>query len=215
MDCKELTEKLKTDLIWRLELSRIAVESGLQETDKIYLIYLTETEAIFGVRHTGSNLNHLRQSLGILITQQTSVVYSLEKIKVFDRAVDEVEYVMNHSDLSAYIQSHGGSCEVLAVNEETGVITISLVGTCSTCSSSIITMKMGVEKFLEETLPWVKKVETPDQPQDPDFGITKVLEEVEKETGNGSSMISEGAPSADLETNSSTSPKQGGESNDK
>ena len=39
----------------------------------------------------------------------------------------------------------------------------------------------GIEKFLKEFLSWVKTVKPVNQPEDPDFGITGVLEGIEKE----------------------------------
>lgn len=50
-----------------------------------------------------------------------------------------------------YIKSHGGSVEVLAVDE--GVVRLKMSGSCSGCSASTITLREGIESALIEHMP--------------------------------------------------------------
>ncbi len=49
------------------------------------------------------------------------------------------------------LQSDGGDIELLDVVG--GEVRVRLVGSCSSCPSSVMTMKMGVERLLEDELP--------------------------------------------------------------
>lgn len=49
------------------------------------------------------------------------------------------------------LQSDGGDIELLKVEDDS--VHVRLVGACSTCPSSTVTMKMGVERLLEEEFP--------------------------------------------------------------
>jgi Fe-S cluster biogenesis protein NfuA len=180
MDCKEIAEKLKTDADLLVKLDNLRQGFHLE---KLYFIYLNEQEAVWGIRktETSPSINQIRQYLWLFLIHNFNAAYSQDQVKVLSQAFDEVDQVMANSDLGAYIQSHGGSYEINDVNENEGLVVMSLNGTCSTCASSMLTMRLGVENFLKETLPWVKKVETPDDPQEPDFGIKEILEQAERE----------------------------------
>lgn len=54
------------------------------------------------------------------------------------------------------LQSDGGDIELLRV--EGGDVFVRLVGACSSCPSSILTMKMGIERLLEEELPGFQRL---------------------------------------------------------
>ena len=80
----------------------------------------------------------------------------------------QVEHALE--DVRAYIQSHGGQVEVLAV--EDGVVRLRLAGSCSGCSGSAMTLKRGVETALREGFPGFKTmaVEEPEpEPPRPTF----------------------------------------------
>ncbi|MBW3627047.1 MAG: NifU family protein, partial [Actinobacteria bacterium] len=46
------------------------------------------------------------------------------------------------------LQADGGDIVVKEVNEETGVVSVELVGACGTCPISTQTMKAGIERIL-------------------------------------------------------------------
>jgi Fe-S cluster biogenesis protein NfuA len=55
-----------------------------------------------------------------------------------------------------YMESHGGSAELLGVEE--GVVRLRLEGSCSGCPSSSITLKLAIEKAIFEVAPDVHEV---------------------------------------------------------
>ncbi len=60
-------------------------------------------------------------------------------------------------EVQAYARSHGGSIDLLGVNEE-GDVRIRLSGTCRGCPMSQITVKLGIEGRLKVLVPGVRKV---------------------------------------------------------
>ena len=56
-----------------------------------------------------------------------------------------------------YLGSHGGNVNLLGVNE--GVVHLRLEGSCHGCPSSTITMKLAIEKAIEEAAPEVVRIE--------------------------------------------------------
>ncbi|MBI4436254.1 MAG: NifU family protein [Candidatus Omnitrophica bacterium] len=57
------------------------------------------------------------------------------------------------------LQGDGGDCELVDVSPE-GVVTLHLVGSCSGCPSSTMTLRMGIEQALKEEIPEVKELVT-------------------------------------------------------
>ncbi len=56
------------------------------------------------------------------------------------------------------LQADGGDIVVRDVNEETGEITVELVGACGTCPVSTQTMKAGIERILKDRVEGVTSV---------------------------------------------------------
>jgi Fe-S cluster biogenesis protein NfuA/nitrite reductase/ring-hydroxylating ferredoxin subunit len=56
-----------------------------------------------------------------------------------------------------YLGSHGGDVKLLGVNE--GVVHLRLEGSCDGCPSSTVTMKLAIEKAIEEAAPEVVRIE--------------------------------------------------------
>ena len=54
-------------------------------------------------------------------------------------------------EIRPYIHSHGGSVEILDV--EDGDVRVKLAGACSGCTASAITLREGVERALQEHVP--------------------------------------------------------------
>lgn len=57
-----------------------------------------------------------------------------------------------------YIQSDGGDISLVSVNEQTGIVEVSLHGACGTCPSSTATLKGGVERMIRAEVPEIKQV---------------------------------------------------------
>lgn len=57
-----------------------------------------------------------------------------------------------------HLQADGGDVEFVNYDEQTGVVEVSLVGMCSHCPMSQITLKQGIEGQLIADVPEVKEV---------------------------------------------------------
>ena len=67
---------------------------------------------------------------------------------------DKVEEVLN--SIRPSLINDGGNVELIDVND--GVVTVKLTGACAGCPMSTMTLKMGIEKILKETIPEIKEV---------------------------------------------------------
>ena len=56
------------------------------------------------------------------------------------------------------LQADGGDIVLRDVDEETGVVTITLVGACGTCPASTETLKAGIERIFRDRIDGVTEV---------------------------------------------------------
>lgn len=56
------------------------------------------------------------------------------------------------------LQADGGDIVVKDVDEDSGVVTVELVGACGTCPASTMTMKAGIERILRDRVEGVTEV---------------------------------------------------------
>lgn len=56
------------------------------------------------------------------------------------------------------LQADGGDIVLRGVDEESGVVSVSLVGACGTCPASTGTLKVGVERIMRDRVPGVTEV---------------------------------------------------------
>jgi Fe-S cluster biogenesis protein NfuA len=68
---------------------------------------------------------------------------------------EEVEKAL--SKVRPYLQADGGDVELVEVTED-GVVKVKLKGACGSCPMSLMTLKMGIEKFLKKEVPEVTEV---------------------------------------------------------
>ena len=86
---------------------------------------------------------------------------------------DNVESVLD--EVRPYLISDGGN---VALHEIDGnVVRLKLQGACSSCSASVMTMKMGIESRLMEKIPEIVAVEAI---SDEDIGLELKEENIEK-----------------------------------
>ncbi len=57
------------------------------------------------------------------------------------------------------LQRDGGDCQLVEVTDE-GVVKLRLTGACAGCPMSQMTLKMGIEAHLKESIPEVTSVES-------------------------------------------------------
>jgi Fe-S cluster biogenesis protein NfuA len=84
-----------------------------------------------------------------------------------ERTKEEIMENIDHI-IDQYVQpavaSHGGMIKLENFDVETGRVLVMLQGSCSGCSSSTITLKMGVENMLVHYIPEVTAVDGIDDP---------------------------------------------------
>ena len=68
---------------------------------------------------------------------------------------DRVEKVINR--IRPAVQMDGGDIELVGV--ENGLVKLRLVGACSGCPSSMMTLKMGIERAIRSEVPEITGVE--------------------------------------------------------
>jgi Fe-S cluster biogenesis protein NfuA len=67
---------------------------------------------------------------------------------------EQVEAVLEK--LRPMLQADGGDIELVGI--EDGTVSVRLTGACGACPSSTMTMKMGVERALQQEIPEIKEV---------------------------------------------------------
>jgi Fe-S cluster biogenesis protein NfuA len=55
------------------------------------------------------------------------------------------------------LQADGGDVELVDVSDE-GIVKVRLLGACHGCPMSQMTLKMGIQKYLQKEVPGVKEV---------------------------------------------------------
>ncbi len=55
------------------------------------------------------------------------------------------------------IEAHGGDVELVSVSED-GVVEVRLQGACRGCPMSELTLRLGIEQVLRESIPEIKEV---------------------------------------------------------
>jgi Fe-S cluster biogenesis protein NfuA len=56
------------------------------------------------------------------------------------------------------IQADGGDIVLHDVDEDTGVVTVELIGACVSCPASTVTLKAGIERILRDRVEGVTEV---------------------------------------------------------
>ncbi len=80
------------------------------------------------------------------------LLHGLHPLSVEERILAALEKVRPH------LGSHGGDVRLLDIGED-GVVRLRLEGACHGCPSSAITMKLAVERAIEEAAPEVVRIE--------------------------------------------------------
>jgi Fe-S cluster biogenesis protein NfuA len=72
-----------------------------------------------------------------------------ELIKLSESSLDSIRQ---------YLKDDGGNVEIVGLTEDM-VLQVKLLGNCSTCPQSFMTMKAGIEAVVLRAVPQIKKVE--------------------------------------------------------
>lgn len=57
-----------------------------------------------------------------------------------------------------YLKADGGDVELISISED-GIVRVKLVGACSSCPMSQMTLRAGVERALIREVPGIRRVE--------------------------------------------------------
>ncbi|MEK6546368.1 MAG: NifU family protein [Nitrospinota bacterium] len=69
---------------------------------------------------------------------------------------EKVEEALNN--IRPALQMDGGDVELVDV-EDNGIVKVRLMGACGACPSSTMTLRMGIERAIKESVPEVLSVE--------------------------------------------------------
>jgi Fe-S cluster biogenesis protein NfuA len=61
-------------------------------------------------------------------------------------------------ELRPFFEADGGNIEFVEITDE-GILKVELIGACSDCSMSMMTLKAGVEEAIKKIAPEIVKVE--------------------------------------------------------
>jgi len=73
----------------------------------------------------------------------------------FDELKEEITAKLE--DVRPSLQADGGDIELVEIKEDLTIV-VRLLGACGTCPTSVITLKLGVEKYLKQHFPAIKEV---------------------------------------------------------
>jgi len=69
--------------------------------------------------------------------------------------LDKIEASLN--TMRPYLKDDGGNVEIVDITDE-GVLRLRLLGSCSSCPQSFMTMKAGIETAVRQAVPEIKSV---------------------------------------------------------
>lgn len=62
------------------------------------------------------------------------------------------------TQLRPFLEADGGDMELVEITDD-GIVKVKLLGACSNCSMSSMTLKAGVEEAVKKAVPQIKSVE--------------------------------------------------------
>lgn len=74
--------------------------------------------------------------------------------------IDELTNKVNQSlsELRPFLKADGGDMELVEITDE-GVVRVRLLGACSDCTMSLMTLKAGLEEAVKKIAPEITRVE--------------------------------------------------------
>ena len=93
------------------------------------------------------------------------------EIELLCEPYQEVKHLLD-SKISSYAAADGGEIKIKEIQEEKGLVVLSMMGACSGCPSAVLTLRAGIRRILEKSLPWFKKVEPAEESKEPNFGFS-------------------------------------------
>ena len=87
------------------------------------------------------------------MAEEKKEVQQQEEVKMPTR--EEIEAVLD--EIRPALRFDGGDVELVDVKED-GTVLVRLVGACSGCGMSVLTLKAGIERVLKQKFPQIKEV---------------------------------------------------------
>jgi NFU1 iron-sulfur cluster scaffold homolog, mitochondrial len=81
------------------------------------------------------------------------------EVRTFDDPIEKEIYEIIEDRVKPAVAMDGGDIEFIKFDKESGVVYVSMHGSCSGCPSSTVTLKEGVVRTLQHYIPEVKDVE--------------------------------------------------------
>ena len=81
---------------------------------------------------------------------------------------EEIEKVLD--EIRPALRFDGGDVELVDVQED-GTVLVRLIGACSGCGMSVLTLKAGIERALRQRFPEIKEVKDVDMDLPMSFGL--------------------------------------------
>ncbi len=82
--------------------------------------------------------------------------------------IEEVEAVLD--EVRPALRFDGGDVELVSI-EEDGTVLVRMMGACSGCGMSVLTLKGGIERVLKQKFPEIKKVKDINLDMGFNFGV--------------------------------------------
>jgi Fe-S cluster biogenesis protein NfuA/nitrite reductase/ring-hydroxylating ferredoxin subunit len=102
------------------------------------------------------------------------LLYGLHPLTLDDRVTKALDKVR------PYLDSHGGNVELLGITD--GVVRLRMQGSCKSCPSSAMTLKLAIEEAIYAAAPDVVAIEAEGVAEEP---VANGLVQIGKSTGNG------------------------------
>jgi len=75
----------------------------------------------------------------------------------YEAFVSELDACLD--EMRPYVHSHGGELNLIEWLPDEGRLRLQLAGACHGCPMSMLTMKLGIERIIQDRFPQVKVVE--------------------------------------------------------
>jgi Fe-S cluster biogenesis protein NfuA len=75
---------------------------------------------------------------------------------MLNQYIDQIEIALD--SIRPYLEADGGNVKVIELTEDM-VLKLELLGACSSCPMSTMTLKAGVEEAIKKAIPEILKVE--------------------------------------------------------
>jgi len=156
-----LRSKVKTLIKDALQLNEEEVVQNIQVETPVEPTYLPPKEEV-PLKEEEPVVDEVQVEEEIVATEETTT----QSVQPAGRELtpENVQEILD-DDVRPALQMDGGDIELVKVENEN--IYVRLVGACSTCPSSVMTMRMGVENLLREEFPSLNElIEVTDEAQE-------------------------------------------------